>query len=141
VRVVIDTNVLRAGIRSPTAASREILSLVDEEIVIPVVSVPLVFEYESVLKRDEFLEDVGFSARDVDAILDNVVARAHLQRIDFLWRPFLPDAKDDCVLECAVNGMAAAILTFNKRDFPLVRARFGVAVLRPREFLAAAGGD
>ncbi len=38
-------------------------------------------------------------------------------RLDYLWRPALPDADDDMVLEAAVNGRADSIVTFNLRDF------------------------
>ena len=139
-QVVLDTNVLHSGLLSATGASREILHLVDEGVITPVVSVPLVLEYESVLKRKEFLQEVGLSPREVNAIVDYIISRAHLQQINFLWRSFLPDPKDDCVLECAVNGRAQIILTFNKRHFPAVQRQFGVAVFTPGEFLRTVRG-
>jgi hypothetical protein len=37
------------------------------------------------------------------------------------------------VLEAAVNGQAAALVTFNRRDFGTVPARFGIDVLTPAE--------
>lgn len=136
VLVVLDTNVVVAGIRSPDGASREILRLVSDGVLTPVLSVVLFAEYESVLKRDELLGETGLGTEDVDTVLDHFLARARLQRINFLWRPNLPDPDDDCVLECAVNGNAAVLVTFNKKDFPRVRKLFGVMVLTPREFLA-----
>lgn len=140
-RVVLDTNVLYAGIHSAGGASREIIALVDEGVLTPVVSVALVLEYESVLKRAEFLQETGLTLHEVDAIVDYIVSRSHLQQVNFRWRPCLPDADDDCVLECAVNGTARVILTFNKRHFPSVRQQFGVAVLTPGEFLKTFGGS
>jgi putative PIN family toxin of toxin-antitoxin system len=139
-RVVLDTNVLYTAIRSAEGASREVLYLVDEGIIIPVISVPLVLEYESVLKRRTFLYETGLSLREVDAIVNYIVSRAHLQRINFLWRSFLPDAKDDRILEYAVNGQARVLLTFNKRHFLTVQQQFGVAILTPGEFLRTFGG-
>ena len=140
-RVVLDTNVLRSGIGSARGASREVLYLVDEGILTPVVSVPLVLEYESVLKRKEFLQEVGLTAKEMDAIVDYLVSRAYLQPIYFLWRSFLPDAHDAHVLECAVNGRVETLLTFNKRHFPAARQQFGIAVLTPGEFLKTFGGS
>jgi HicB family len=35
----------------------------------------------------------------------------------FMWRPQLRDPADEFVLEAAVDGEAAAIVTFNQRDF------------------------
>jgi len=139
-RIVLDTNVVVSGIRSPKGASREILHLISEDVVMPVLSVPLFLEYEGVLKREEFLEESGVSGRDIDAILDFLLSHARLQRIDFLWRPLLPDPKDDCVLECAVNADAAALVTFNLRDFPGVKKYFGITVVTPGEFLRAGIG-
>lgn len=53
----------------------------------------------------------------------------------FLWRPQLRDPGDELVLEAAVNGRAAAIATFNRRNFLLGATRFGVDVLLPGEAL------
>lgn len=111
------------------------LYLIDEEVLTLVVSVPLVLEYESVLKRKEFLQETDLSSQEINRIVDYLVSLAYLQPIHFLWRPFPPDAGDDCVLECAVNGRAAVLLTFNKRHFPAVQRQFGIAVLSPGEFL------
>lgn len=135
-RVVLDTNILVAGLRSPEGASREILHLVSEQALTPVVSVPLLTEYESVMKRGEFLDKTGVTGRDVDAILDHLLQRAKLQRINFLWRPLLPAPKDDCILECAVNGAASALITFNKRHFPGIEL-FAITLLTPSELLAS----
>ena len=127
--------------RSAGGAAREILLLIDEGLITPVLSVPVFLEYESVLKRKEFLVAAGISRLDVDAILNGILSRARLQRIDFLWRPILPDPKDDCVLECAVNGRAAAIVTFNRRHFPGVQRQFGIHIESPGEFLMTIGGE
>lgn len=117
------------------------LALIDEGLLTPVVSVPLVVEDESVLQRAAFLQEVGLSAQEIHAILDYILSRASRRAIHFLWRPFLPDPQDDCVLECAVNGQAAVILTFNKRHFPSVQKSFGIDVLTPGEFLGMIGGS
>ena len=52
-----------------------------------------------------------------------------------LRRPQLRDPADELVLAAAVNGKAAAIVTFNRRDFGVAPARFGIQVLRPTEAL------
>jgi len=39
------------------------------------------------------------------------------------------------VLEAAVNGHVDAIVTFDRRDFGLAPARFGIEVLTPAEAL------
>jgi predicted nucleic acid-binding protein len=105
--------------------------------IIPIMSVPLAFEYEAVLKRNELLEQTGLSIKDVDDFLDYFFSKAYRQRIDYLWRPWLTDSKDDLVLECAVNSGANAIVTFNLSHFAPVPRHFGILVLTPREFLVS----
>ena len=56
-------------------------------------------------------------------------------RVDIRWRPVSPDPDDDMVIECAVNGQAKVLITFNTRDLYVVEQRFGIAVLTPRKFL------
>jgi predicted nucleic acid-binding protein len=50
--VVLDTNVLIAGLRSSRGASFRLLSMTGDPRWQPVISVPLVLEYESVGKRE-----------------------------------------------------------------------------------------
>ena len=96
-------------------------------------SVPLVIEYEAVLTRAEHLRAARLSARDVGILLDAVAAVAEPVRLAFLWRPTLPDADDDMVLETAVNGKADGIVTLNRRDFAKGATTFGIPILSPAD--------
>jgi len=96
------------------------------------VSVPLLFEYEDALAR--FMEAGLYRQDDIDHFLDYLCRVAHQQTIFFLWRPWLPDAKDDMILELAVAAGCEAIVTHNRRDFEGTE-RLGVHVHLPREFL------
>ena len=120
-----------------TGASREILLLDDSGAITPIMSVPLAFEYEAVLKRNELLKETRLSTSDVDDFLDYFFTKAHMQRIEYLWRPWLTDSKDDLVLECAINSGAHAIVTFNTSHFAQVPRHFGIPVVTPREILAS----
>jgi predicted nucleic acid-binding protein len=63
-----------------------------------------------------------------------VLAMAEPVETHFMWRPQLRDPSDELVLEAAVNGQAAAIVTFNRRrDLGIAPMRFGIAVLSPAE--------
>jgi predicted nucleic acid-binding protein len=89
-----------------------------------------------VLTREVVLAASWASADDVAAVLDVLAARMAEVRPRFRWRPALPDPDDDMVLECAVAGGAAAIVTVNVADFlPVSRDRFGLEILRPGELL------
>jgi putative PIN family toxin of toxin-antitoxin system len=135
-QVVVDTNVLVAALLSNRGASHRVLRLVGDERWRMNLSVPLVLEYEQTLKR--VCAGGALSGGDVDDILDFLCANSSLRPIFFLWRPLLPDFKDDLVLELAVESQADFLLTFNARDFAGAD-RFGVRVIPPREFLAILG--
>lgn len=135
-RVVLDTNVLVAGLRSRRGASYQILQRVGTGRFVHVVSVPLVFEYEDLLRRRS--TGLRLSAADVGVVLDYLCATGEHQPIHFLWRPVLPDPRDDLVLEVAVNGQCDTIVTFNSRDFA-GSERFGIAFATPRAFLGHLG--
>lgn len=130
--VVLDTNVLFAGLYSSTGASFQILRLIDEGEVIPVISTPLLFEYEDILKRKQ--DVLNLSDKQIAVILDNLCALGELQKIYFLWRPFLRDPKDDHVLEVAVASKAKIIVTHNLKDFQGIE-QFGIKAIPPKLLL------
>lgn len=135
-RVVLDTNVLVAGLRSSLGASHQLLSLVGTGRFTHVISVALVFEYESAVTRPE--AGIPLSRATIDDVLDYLCRTGQRQPIYFLWRPTLPDPNDDLVLEVAAHGRCDTIVTFNTRDFRGAE-RFGVRVLRPHPFLHSLG--
>lgn len=77
---------------------------------------------------------LGLSHIEVDEVLDNLCALADFHPVYFLWRPCLPDAKDDMVLELAVAAQVLDLVTFYAKDF-LPAARFGIRVISPKTFL------
>jgi len=135
-RIIVDTSVLVAGLRSRRGAAFRLLTEVGKTSFEVALSVPLVLEYEDVLLRHA--EKMGLAADDIDALLDYFCRVAHLQRIFFLWRPLLPDPKDDLVLEVAVAAECEAIVTYNVRHFAGAE-RFGIHVLKPGPFLRGIG--
>ena len=136
--VVLDTNVPEAALRSRRGASFVLLSQVGTGRFEIALSVPLVFEYEEVLMRQ-----AGVMDRDPVAVanlLDYLCAVGKRQPIFYLWRPCLPDARDDMVLELAVAAGCDAIVTHNRRHFAPAFP-FGIRVLSPAEFLDEIGGN
>lgn len=135
-RIVIDTNVVVAGLRSARGASHRLLQLVGTGRFEPALSVALLVEYEDALTRPE--TGVRLPKRAIEAVLDYLCAAGAAIEIHFLWRPALPDPNDDLVLEVAVNGRCDTVVTFNVRDFDGAE-RFGVRVLTPQELLRELG--
>ena len=132
-KLVLDTDVVVAAMRSPRGASAEILRAARQGRVTLLVSVPLALEYEAVCSRAEHRLAAGLSEREVEVFVTAVIAMAEPVFTHFLWRPQLRDAEDEMVLEAAVNGRADALETFNVRDFAPARSLFGLATLLPRE--------
>jgi predicted nucleic acid-binding protein len=121
-----------AAIRSDSGASRRLLrAALEGRGLRLLVSVPLLIEYEAVMTRPEHLRAARLTTEDVGVLLDAVAAVAERVRLAFLWRPVLPDADDDMILETAMNGRADGIVTFNRRDFEPANRRFGMVVLSP----------
>lgn len=134
-KVVLDTDVIVAAMRSPGGASSEILRKARQGRVTLLVSVPLAMEYEAICSEAEHRLAAGLSEREVEIFLDAVVAMAEPVETHFLWRPQLRDPGDEMVLEAAINGRADLLVTFNVRDFGTVPSRFGVELMIPREAL------
>lgn len=132
----MDTNVLVAGLRSRRGASYRILELVEAGEVTPVLSVPLVLEYEAVLKRQSRL--LGLTLEDIDGLLDDLCVLGERRLVYYLWRPALRDPRDELVLEAAVAAGCLEVVTHNVRDFA-GSEQFGVAVTTPRQWLAKTG--
>ena len=135
-KVVLDTNVLLAALRSRNGASFRLLSLLGEGLYRPCVSVPLVFEYEDVLKREA--KGIPLTDDDIDDFLDYVCSVSERRPVFFLWRPVLRDPKDDFLLELAVELVSHYVVTFNVRDFEGCE-RFGIEVVTPGELLHRLG--
>ena len=131
-QVVIDTNVLIAALRSKRGASHRLLRMIGDERWQLNLSVPLFLEYEDVCKRPA--ANLTLSVEEIDDVLDFICAQANLREIFYLWRPALPDPKDDFLLELAVEAQCDYIITFNVRDFAGAES-FGVGVITPQEFL------
>lgn len=136
-RIVLDTNVIVAGLQSRNGASNRLLRMVPEHRFALLLSVPLFLEYEAVLKRPERQAEHGLSNERIDTLLA-VWARFGVPvNLHYLWRPQLRDAGDEMVLETAVNGRADGLVTFNVQDFKPAASRFGIELLTPAQWLAA----
>ena len=134
-RLVLDTNVVVAALRSPAGASA---ALVDRGLsgeFTLVMSVALALEYESVCNDPVQRIASGLSESEVRTIVSALCAVAEPVRTHFLWRPQLRDPGDEMVLEASINGRADGLVTFNRRDFGDAPERFGIALPPPGQAL------
>lgn len=134
-RIVIDTSVVVAALRSRKGASNALLRLAATRRLVPLATPALFLEYEEVLKRPEQRAAHGLDELDIDRFLAALASVIEPVSVHIAWRPQLQDPADEMVLEAAVNGRANALVTFNVRDFAAAGARFGIAILRPQEIL------
>jgi putative PIN family toxin of toxin-antitoxin system len=134
-RLVVDTSVIVAGLRSQLGASNRILTLVAERRLVPLVTTALFLEYEDVLNRPEQRLATGMSVDDVVGFLAALASAAEPVDVHFMWRPQLADPADEIVLEAAVNGRASAIVTHNVRDFLPATHDFKIEVITPSVML------
>src|SRR6202789_756347 len=131
-RIVMDTSVIVAGLRSQLGASNRILTLVAERRLVPLVTTALFLEYEDVLNRPEQRLATGMSKEDIVGFLAALASAAEPVDIHFMWRPQLTDPADELVLEAAVNGRASAIVTPHVRGFLRAQREFTIEVITPR---------
>ena len=134
-RLVLDTDVVVAAIRSPTGASASLLVLLLEGRATMLLSVAMAIEYESVCTRAEHILAAKATLADVRNVPDAIIDSVEPVEVHYQWRPQLSDAGDEIVLEAAVNGQANAIVTFNRAHYGIAPSRFGVEVLSPAETL------
>ena len=133
--VLLDTNILVAGLSSRNGASYQLLRYCFDGKFEIVASVPLWLEYEATLKRAEIRKMHGLSIRDIDDLLNNLAVAVRPTALHYLWRPQLSDPGDEMVLETALNGAADSLVTFNIGDFKAAADRFGLKLLLPADFL------
>lgn len=134
--VVLDTKVLVAGLRSRRGTSARLLELVGRGQVGINVSVPVVLEYEAILKRPGMVPT--FSVAAIDELVGGLCTLATHRTLFFLWRPQLSDPADEAILELAVAAGSVPIVTWNLRHFRGAE-RFGVSVRTPLALLRDIG--
>jgi putative PIN family toxin of toxin-antitoxin system len=131
-KVVFDTSLLVAAVRSKQGASYALVSALPSSQFQICLSVALYVEWQAVLTSAEHLPP-NQQAENALAFLRYLASVAHLQDIYYLWRPQLRDPNDDMVLELAVAAQASYIVTHNIRDFQ--NLKFDVVAITPADFL------
>src|SRR5712691_10411476 len=100
-KIVLDTDVLIAAVRSRQGASRVWVRAILSREATLLLSVPLALEYEAVLTRPEHLAASGANVEQMHALVDALCAVCAPVEIPFRWRPMLRDPNDEMVLEVA----------------------------------------
>ena len=128
-KIVLDTNVLVAGLLSPFGPCGEIVRMVSSGDVTLCFDALILTEYSEVLYRPKF----GFDKEKVSALLDHIEHRGRAVASSPL-RHSLPDSDDEPFLKVAIAGKTECLVTGNASHFP-AKLRQGTKVLSPSEFL------
>jgi len=128
-KIVLDTNVIVAGLLSPFGPCGDIVRMVFSGTLTLCIDARVLSEYREVLERPKF----GFDHDKVAAILDYITHHSSVVASTPLSHP-LPDPDDEPFLEIAVSGGAAYLVTGNAVHFPCNSCQ-GVAVVSPSDFL------
>lgn len=128
--IVLDTNVLVAGLLSPSGPCGEIVRMVSADKLTLSFDARILSEYDEVLRQPKF----KFDEDRVAAILEHIEYRGHTVASSPLPHS-LPDPDDEPFLEVAFAGQVACLVTGNHVHFP-PKLCLGVKVLSPNEFLS-----
>ncbi len=129
-KIVLDTNVLVAGLLSPFGPCAEIVRMVSSGELTLYFDARVLSEYSEVLRRSKFRFDINKTI----ALLEHIEHRGHLVASSPLSN-LLPDPGDQPFLEVAVAGQAVCLVTGNRAHFPPKQCQ-RVKVLSPSDFLA-----
>lgn len=135
--LILDTNVLIAGLRSSLGASFALLDLLGSGRFTIGITAALVLEYEAVCLRS--LKALGLTADDVRELLDYFCRVGKLAAIRFRVRPSVADPGDEFVLEAAIATGSDWIVSHNIRDMAAGAAQYGIEVITPGEALRRLG--
>jgi putative PIN family toxin of toxin-antitoxin system len=146
-RVVLDTNVMLAGLVSTNSASQRVVDALMDRKAVPLVSAPVVAEYQAILLHP------AITARFPDLTQRRVTMALHrfryvadeiaIGRVKF---EFPRDPRDAMFVELAIAGGATHIVSLDPDLLSLPHGRTdasrrfrqrlrGVAILRPGAFL------
>ncbi len=128
-KIVLDTNVVVAGLLSPFGPCAEIVRMVSSGEVTLCFDALILAEYREVLDRSKF----GFDKDKVAALLDHIEHRGRIVASSPLSHS-LPDPDDEPFLKVTVAGKAVCLVTGNASHFPPKLCQ-GQKVFSPSKFL------
>ena len=135
-KVVVDTNVFIAAILSPPGENREVIRACLQGKALPIMGPALFHEYEDLLARNDLMARSPIGSRDRQRLFAAFLSVTEWIKIYFLWRPNLPDEADNHLIELALAGNAASIVTSNTKDLAHGELRFpDLKIQTPSQFL------
>jgi putative PIN family toxin of toxin-antitoxin system len=136
INVVIDTNILVAGLIGRKGPNREILRLCFKGELKPVIGNALYLEYQGLLERENIQALCRLLTVSLEEFLDDFASICTPVDGWLLWRPNLPDEADNHIVELAIAANADYIVTNNLKDFAQPELlHIGYEVTSPQQLL------
>lgn len=136
IQIVVDTNVFVSALISATGENREVIRQCLQDKYQPLMGNALFAEYESLLSRNEIMCESPLSTTDIADLLAAFMSVCRWVSVYYLWRPNLKEEGDNHLIELAIAGNAAIIVTNNTKDFHNTELLFpNLSILTPATFL------
>ena len=135
-QIVIDTNVVLAGLKSNKGASYKLFTILHDQRFKINISTTLVVEYEAILKRQQ--QQIGLNLEEIDNIINGICHLANHHQLFYIWRPFAKDKDDDFLIDLALKCQAQFIISYNQKDLQPIE-KLGISILTPKQFLQLLG--
>ena len=136
IKVVIDTNVLVAGLIRGKGPNREILKQCFKGTLQPYIGNALYTEYRDLLNRENIQTLCKQTSVTLAEFLDDFSSICEPVDVWFLWRPNLKDEADNHLIELAVAANVTYIVTNNISDFAQAELlQEGFQVITPPDLL------
>jgi putative PIN family toxin of toxin-antitoxin system len=133
-RVAIDTNVFAGALVGATGYDRRVIRACLSGRWKPLMGQALFLEYEDVLNRRALFRASPLSRQERQELFAAFLSVCEWVQIYSSWRPNLPDEADNQIVELAVAGGAAMMVTNNLRDFQGADLQFpDLRMVAPRE--------
>jgi len=133
IRAALDLNVLVSALLSPRGSPARLLALWRDEAFVLVTGEPLLATLEQVLSRRSFADKYGLTREHVSALIQGLRRFALVTPGAYQVVGVAPDAEDDAVLACALEGNAYYLVTGDKGLLSLGEYE-GVRIVTPTAF-------
>jgi putative PIN family toxin of toxin-antitoxin system len=136
IKIVVDTNVLVAGLIGGKGPNREVLRLCLLGELQPFLGNALYLEYQDLLNRDSIQALFQQTSVSLMEFLDGFTQVCTAIDARYLWRPNLKVEADNHLIELAIAASAAYIITNNVSDFAQAELKhLGYEVITPEQLL------
>jgi putative PIN family toxin of toxin-antitoxin system len=133
-RIVMDTNVLYAALRSRDGASFQILDSIWNNQTTLLLSHTVLTEYEEILKREAVA--ISMTIQEIDEFLDALCTDAELVLIDDFSPLPSNNPDDEPFVRLAMASRDCFLVTHNLRHYSAFADFPGIKLLAPKDFLS-----